>query len=92
MFPDSDLSAAAAYTAAAERRLAERADAALQWARLRRRQGEATFSVKVLAARQGWAYRTAVAAVEHLERLGAAVCVARRGRDVWALTGGADRR
>jgi hypothetical protein len=39
-----------------------------------------------LAGRFGWAYRTAIAALEHLEASGAAMCVSRRGRAMWALT------
>jgi hypothetical protein len=81
----------AAYLTPAERRLVERAAAALQWARLRAREGEGVFRVSLLAARHGWAYRTAIAAVEQLEGLGAVQCVARRGRDWWTLTDGSAR-
>jgi hypothetical protein len=87
--PENRLSDAdAAYLTPAERRLTERAEAALQWARLRAREGHGVFRVSRLAARHGWAYRTALAAVERLESVGAVHCVARRGRDWWALADG----
>jgi hypothetical protein len=59
------------YTTPAERRVAE----------------HAATHARLVAGRHGWSYRTAIAALEHLEAHGAVRCVAARGRGWWALAG-----
>jgi hypothetical protein len=77
-----------AYQTAAERKLAERAEAALQWLNLRRREGQAAISAEQLAGRYGWTWRVAS---DTLQYLGAQDAVRRYGR-VWALTDFAGRQ
>jgi predicted Rossmann fold nucleotide-binding protein DprA/Smf involved in DNA uptake len=70
----------------AERRVAAHAVDALTHLRVLHRQGRTPLHAAHLAGRFGWAYRTAIAALEHLEASGAVRCVSRRGRAMWALT------
>jgi predicted Rossmann fold nucleotide-binding protein DprA/Smf involved in DNA uptake len=76
----------AAYMTPAERRVAAHAADALTYLRVLDREGQTPVHAASLAGRFGWAYRTAVAALECLEAAGAARCVSRRGRAMWALT------
>jgi RNA-splicing ligase RtcB len=77
-----------AYETAAERKLAERAEATLHWITIRRREGQPAVSAEQLAGRYGWTWRAATHTLQHLEARGA---VRRYGR-VWALTDFAGRQ
>jgi predicted Rossmann fold nucleotide-binding protein DprA/Smf involved in DNA uptake len=76
----------AAYMTPAERQVAAHAADAFTHLRVLHRQGRTPLHAAYLAGRFGWAYRTAIEALEHLEARGAARCVSQRGRAWWTLT------